>query len=519
MSQLDLVWRGLTGDGSPEPEPSSAGLRLVMPIRESTWLGRDPDGRSVTAIRLAGLRCPADAYDAADPAAAESAGEESASVIERAGVLASVRAPTLVRALGVQRVNGALWLVSELDDGVWLSRLLELTRPRPAQAAVVGLGVLCGLRTVHAAGYAHGSVGAGEVRVGSDGQVRLGGWAAGALCGSAPLEQRQRDDLAAAGVLLAHLARAARRSSVCADERAPALLAALDAAADHAAHPGADIALVAAPLEAACGPDDDAAATSELAALVRALTVTGSGSSSGSSSGATLRPRPGPPAAESAPRALPGEGPAARLGARLRDLWKRMWTWVVALAVLVAAVSVEFALLHERLTQDLHLLMGSGRSEQSATAPAGPTPVELPPVPRPAPASAGVVGGLDLRALEPCAPGAVCAVRILVQLHPPLNRQSQDGPSQDGRPQEATQQQPISPRAVEWTFHVVDRCTGSQYSVPGGVVSAAPDSDQVQAVSTVPLPPGHALAVIAVTSEPDRAASGPLLVPARPDSC
>jgi len=448
MSQIDLVWRGSTGDGSPEPEPSSLG-----------------------------------------------------------------------RALGGQRVNGTLWLMSELDDGVWLSRLLELTRPRPAQAVVVGLGVLCALRAVHAAGYAHGSLCAGEVRVGGDGQVRLGGWAAGALSGSAPrgsapLEQRQRADRAAVGVLLAHLARAARRSPACAEEGVPALLAALDTAADQVTHPGAVIDLVAAPLEAACGPDDDAAARSELATLVRAATM----SRSGSSLRAAGRPQPVAAAAEPAPSAVPGWPSAvpgwpgavpgrrwaARLGAQVRRWWQRMWRWVVALLVLVVVVSLEFALLHERLTQDLQLLLGSGRSGQEATAPAGPVPVNLPPVPRPAPASAGAIGGLDLRALEPCLPGAPCAVRVLVQLH------SQPQP---------VDQQPAPPRGVRWSFQVIDRCTGSQRSVPGGVVSAAPGDDQVQAVSTVPLPPGRALAVIAVTSEPATVASGALAVPARQGSC
>ncbi|MGH3908880.1 MAG: hypothetical protein ACRDTE_32560 [Pseudonocardiaceae bacterium] len=397
-------------------------------------------------------------------------------------------------------MNGPFRLVSELDDGVLLSRLLELTRPSPGQAVVVGLGVLCGLRIVHSAGYAHGSVSAGEVRVGVDGHVRLDGWAPGAPCGSAPLKQRQRADLAALGVLLAHLARAVRRSRAFADERAPALLAALDAAADHAALPGASIELVAAPLEAACGPPEDAAARSELAALARAVSVRGSVSSARSSSGAAKHPRPAPPAAESGSRTVSGEGRAAHLGVWLPGLWTRIWPWMAALTVLVAVVSLEFAVLRERLTGDLHLLLGGDQPGQGAASSMAPMPVQLPPVPPQAPMSAGPVGGLDVRAMEPCTPGAVCAVRVLVRLHP----QPQPSPA---------------PLAVKWTFRVVDRCTGGQRSVPGGVVSAAPGGTQIQAVSTVPLPPGRVLAVIAVTREPARAASGPLLVPARQGSC
>lgn len=190
------------------------------------------------------------------------------------------------------------------------------------------------------------------------------------------------------------------------------------------------------------------------------------------------------------------EGWAAGLAAWSGGLWTRIWPWVAALTVLVVVVSLEFAVLRERLTGDLHLLLGGDQPGQGAASSAAPMPMQLPPVPGPAPRSAGLVGGIDLRALEPCTPGAVCAVRVLVRLHP----------------------QPV-PLAVKWTFRVVDRCTGGQRSVPGGVVSAAPGGAQVQAVSTVPLPPGRSLEVIAVTSEPARAASGPLLAPARQGSC
>ncbi|MGH4023885.1 MAG: hypothetical protein ACRDRV_04790 [Pseudonocardiaceae bacterium] len=457
----------------------------------------------MTARRLWNLP---EAGDPADPAV-----RESPDPVQRAALL---RVPSLVPVLGVQRANGALWLVSELADGVWLSRLLELTKPRPAQAVVIGLGVLCGLRAVHAAGYAHGSVSADEVRIGGDGQARLDGWATGALCGPDLSEQRQRADITAAGVLLGRLARVARRSTAGAVRTAPALLAALDAAARYAAFPAADIDLVAGPLEAVCGPDEDAAARSELATLVRAVSVRGSVSSAGTpAAGTTSVPAveatpeapatavgslPAPAAESARRRGRPGR--TTGLATRVRELWNRIWTWVVALTVLMAVVSVEFALLHEWLARDVQQLQrAADRPGEAATA----RPVALPPVASPAPASAGAVRGLDLRTLQPCTPGTVCAVRVLVTLHP--------------QPQRAVRQP--APGVVGWSFQVVDRCTGSRLSVPGGLVSAAPGADRVQAVSTVPLPSGQALAVIAVTNEPAKAASAALPVPARGAAC
>ncbi|HEU0090417.1 MAG TPA: hypothetical protein VFQ77_22620 [Pseudonocardiaceae bacterium] len=407
MAQLDLAWPSHPGDGSPEPQPSPAGLSLIMPGVRSIWLGQDPGGALGTARRLAELPDPA---DVPDPAA------EAATLTERASALASLRTPTLVPVLGVQLVDRTLWLVSEADHDLGLGRLLELTRLTPTQALVVGCAVACGVWALHDAGYAHGDVSAAEVRVGGDGQVRLDGWAAGVLLGSAePLDGRQRTDLAALGGLLSTLAGAARSSVPATEESALTLLAALDTAAGYAALPGTGAELVTGPLQAACGPAQDAAGRSELAALVAAIT------GNGRASGWRLPPTDAAPATSSARSAsspsqdLSGESWVARLGTGLRSGWQRAWTWVVALVVLVGVVSLEFVLLHDRLTQDVQLLLGGQPGTGSRS---GPTSVALPPVPAPAPVSAGPVNGVDLRALEPCTPGAACMVRVLVRLQP-----------------------------------------------------------------------------------------------------
>jgi hypothetical protein len=186
-------------------------------------------------------------------------------------------------------------------------------------------------------------------------------------------------------------------------------------------------------------------------------------------------------------------------------VWQRIRTWVVALAVLLGVVALEFAFLHERLTHDLHVLQGADRPGQSPQPQAGVRAAALPPVRAPAPASSGAVAGLDLRAVEPCTPGTVCTVRVLVRLQPRTT-----APGHTGQ---------LPPREVAWTFQVVDRCTGDQRTAAGGSVSVPPSGDQVQAVSAVPLPAGRALAVVAVTSQPASAASRPLAVPDGQGSC
>jgi hypothetical protein len=98
---------------------------------------------------------------------------------------------------------------------------------------------------------------------------------------------------------------------------------------------------------------------------------------------------------------------------------------------------------------------------------------------------------VDLRGVEPCTPGQSCAVRVQVVLQP--------------KPE---------PQTVSWTFNVVDRCTGETKSAPGGAVTVPAGGDRADAVSTVAVPPGDALAVLVLTAGPATAASSALPVPA-----
>jgi hypothetical protein len=69
------------------------------------------------------------------------------------------------------------------------------------------------------------------------------------------------------------------------------------------------------------------------------------------------------------------------------------------------------------------------------------------------------------------------------------------------------------PQTVGWAFQILDRCTGAVVTTPGGTLTIPPNGDRADAVGTVALPPGDALAVLALTGRPTAASSAPLPVP------
>jgi hypothetical protein len=81
-----------------------------------------------------------------------------------------------------------------------------------------------------------------------------------------------------------------------------------------------------------------------------------------------------------------------------------------------------------------------------------------------------------------------------------------------------TLQPQAEPQTITWDFRVVDRCTGEAVNVPGGTVTVPPHADRADVVSTLGLPPGDALGVLAVTNQPFTAASAAVNVPA-PGAC
>ncbi|WP_214366944.1 hypothetical protein [Pseudonocardia sp. H11422] len=411
---------------------------------------------------------------------------------------------------------------SEVDADVGLPRLLELSRITPGQALGIALDVLSAVEARHGAGQAYGGFGLAAVRVGIDGRTRL----SRPLAGSGPTPELQESDLAGAGSLLAALVRAARQSSRPTDQRAQTVVAALDRAA--AAAPGGQAAAPDGPVAMPDGqatpsdgpvkipegqaaisdgqvamPDEQAAMSDEQVAAVAAMlrcadamsgTVPAARAELAGLVAAAIG-RPCPARGAALPRPVPRRPPETRRapwrsGVRGvgSTLAKRTWKWMLSLAILAAIIALEFALLGDHITRDIEVLLNTGRTEPTAAAPTMPL---APTVPAPAPTAAGPVDAVDLRALGPCTPGEVCEVRLLVRLQPQAE-----------------------PQTVDWTFRVLDRCTGAEVNAPGGVLSVLPDGADVSAVDTVSLPASRALAVFALTGRPGTAASPPLLVPA-----
>jgi hypothetical protein len=165
---------------------------------------------------------------------------------------------------------------------------------------------------------------------------------------------------------------------------------------------------------------------------------------------------------------------------------RRIWTWLASIAVLVAVVLLEVAVLRDRIAADVGLLLDAGRSGSAPSSAARPDGL---PVVAPARAAAGIVTAVDLRTVGTCSPGSPCTVRVLVRLLPHAD-----------------------PQTVTWSFGVVDRCTGVMNDVPGGTLSVPPGVDGAVAIGTVGLPPATAVAVLAVTEVPAKAAGPPVLL-------
>lgn len=344
---------------------------------------------------------------------------------------------------------------------VELTRLLALARLTAPQAVELAAGLL----TAVAERDGEGAAGAVHPVVTADGRVALD---------PCPADERPVD------AVLAGIGAAVGLPGAAPTPVAERLLAGLDGARAVLGDDGP--AAAARTLRAAGADVDSAGVRAELAALVRTIDrlPTGTGGQ------VVARPRP----------AHTGTRTSARPPRRPRSAGRRVGAWLLSLVVLGAVVTAEVVLLGDDITSDIDLLLDAGRGGEEEEA--APEPDGLPVTP-PAPASAGNVTGIDLRPLAACAPGAPCAVRVLVRVAPSPE-----------------------PQVVTWTYRVVDRCTGASTTVPGGSVTVPPQADRAAVVGEVALPALAGVALMAVTDAPAVAASAPVnagsCLPAGPDA-
>ena len=182
-----------------------------------SYVGRLEDGTRVAVKRVA-IGSP----------------EDSERMLEYLRRLAEYANPFLVPVRGAQYWEGALWVISELDDGLPLGGLMARFSLTTSHVVAMGFGILSGLAALQQVGLSHGDLHAGNVHVSRDGRVRLSDYAlhprfrpgSGRVGWPDP-----RADLVAAGKLLcAALGIPAERGQEelsPAERSAPALVAAL----------------------------------------------------------------------------------------------------------------------------------------------------------------------------------------------------------------------------------------------------------------------------------------------------
>lgn len=380
-------------------------------------------------------------------------------------------------------------------DGVALRRLLAVATLTPAQAGLLARDLVTGLDRLRRDGHQPGRVTDRSTVVSADGTLQV-------LPETGEHPEDWASTTASAAALVRQTVGNARRGGSRRRSEAAALAERVDGPADDLD----DLARkVDEAVSAVLEPGDEPRTRRELAVLV-----------------AGTKGR-GVPSVDQPPVVLPTEPPVPRAVTLAPDSWRpssrRRWhrrsklrnrrTWL--LIVLVVAVGAGLAWGIPRGWSELqrgwnavftpeqapqHLAPVSPPASPSSAAKPAEKRTQPRPVDRVAPRQAGAVTQVKVAAAEPCRRGAVCPVRVDVYL----------------RPEAVTRQ-------VSWSLRVVDRCTGKTYPRSGASVFAEPWWRQVYGLSRAALPKGRALAVIAVTKAPARAASKPLLIPARHATC
>ena len=304
---------------------------------------------------------------------------------------------------------------------------------------------------------------------------------------------------AAVAELLGQLVRSARRLPAHPAAGQLVLLRRLEeAAAETGAEPGTQAGTLRRALVETLGADGSERLRAQLAHLVDAYvhvaasTATQPGVLTGAGVAQPGPGSPGPrrPAPERSSRRRPRSGGPA-LGHR-RAPARRV---VLAALLLVVAVAGSGYVLTRRADD-----ASAGSPGPSTAAPSGKASAGTPSksaeqgssrprarVETLAPRRAGVVTGVELRRAGACTPGALCAVTVTTRFRPAPSAQ-----------------------AVTWRVGTVTSCNGRVSWSPPVSVTAQPGWTSVYASSSVPVPRGRSVALVATTTAPARAQSPPV---------
>jgi len=408
----------------------------------------------------------------------------------------------------VEQRQGGLGALEGLD----LSRLLAAGPLSPAQATVVGLGILSALEDVHEAGRSLGSLSAEDILIGADGRVRLrrpGHEHASSSEQSSDVREAGRALCWVLGIAVEPEPGALRPA-----ERAmPAVAATARAIANGAM--GRNIGLARAQFADTAGslvaPERLRLSETELAEHVRAVPA------SAPAPTPTPTPASGPapaPAAANPPElpprifvdraaARPVTNWEARQGRRFEDTAPgpplgRIAAIVGVLLVLIVAGGLGAYVVSKLMVSSGPAPAPVVASPPPASAPASPSPqpsaavspTAAASVPTYAPPSQGAIKSVALALNGNCAVAASCALEVTLN----FTKAAAD-------------------TDYAWTFKAFDPCSNATTDVGTGHFTARASWIQIISDRTVTLPAARGqIYVVAVTTSPDQAQSPALSV-------
>ena len=459
-------------DGDGPAAPPAPGCRFVAQWGVRTWLGRTEGGTAVVCERVT---MPPQAK-----------GVDRRFLRQRAAEVLATREPGLVPVRRILQRGRTLWMLSDVDDGVSLLRLLDRAKPSVAEAATLAALVLEAVAALHAAGHRHGALDSRSVRIGLDGDVRLAGWGPNALFPTGLDADLRRADVRAAAGIVAEIVESAGRPTRRLTEREEKLLARLSSCADPRSLARRTMLKAGHGLGAAVGSSERRrAARHGLVELARAVAAIDAPLSGGQPlTDGRGRPPAGPTGNMTPRRSFPPP-------ARRPHIWPRIWKGAVIAAALSLVLGVELRFFGDSVQRNVHVLLSGDVRAAAAGSPRRPAPL-----PVLGPATAGPVTHLELRPLDGCRAGAVCNAVVQVTVTP--------------------RNQPLD---VAFGLEVIDRCRSGREARPGGVLSIPSGRDRAVRTVTLSLPEGRSLAVIPVTRSPVTVAGTPMRLPGDDGPC